>query len=665
MSRPRAWVRWGSAAGAVVAAAIVAALLFQALFDWNLLRGAVGRQASAMAGRTIQIRGDLKVHLLSWTPQASAGDVLVGSTPGVGGGDLAQIGQFTIRIKLLPLFFGQVELPLVDFERPQIWALRNADGLSNWRSKTSNSQPVKLPPIQHFVINDGHLRLVDLKRRMVLQADLQSSETLTGGGGGVFHLLGRGSINREPFNLTLTGGPLIEVRANHPYAFNADLRAGQTRIVAQGVLPHPFDFGRLNTALTVSGPDLANLYYLIGVALPNTAAYRLHGDLVRDQRKYTFTHVAGTVGDSDLEGAFQVDHNGERPRLSADLRSRSLDMKDLAAVIGARVRGQSRAPSQPAQAGQRRLLPDAPLDLSRMRSTDAVLKYRADSVMAQPGLPLRGFRLDLSLDHGVMTADPIAFSFPRGALTGEIRIDARPDIPQDTLDLKVTNARLEDFVAKAGAAPPLEGTVEAHAKLTGQGVSAHQVAATANGEVTLVTPHGEVRQSLAELLGIDASRALGLILAKNQSQMGVRCAVADFHADHGVLTARNLVFDSDKVLARGGGTIDLRDESLHLTVSGKPKGFRLIRVMAPITMDGYLSHPTFGIKPGAAPAQAGAAIALGVLFTPLASILPFVDPGLTHDADCVSAIKDAQSLGVPVKPSATTPTNAKAAPAGG
>ncbi len=174
-------------------------------------------------------------------------------------------------------------------------------------------------------------------------------------------------------------------------------------------------------------------------------------------------------------------------------------------------------------------------------------------------------------------------------------------------------------------------------------------------------PHGEVRQSLGELLGIDATRGLGLLLAKDKSEMGVRCAVADFEAKDGILTARNIVFDSDTVLTTGKGTVNLKDETVDLTLQGAPKEFRLVRVMAPITIGGHLKSMKIGVKPGAAPLQAGAAVALGVLFPPLA-LLPFVNPGLAHDADCAAAVRDAQSLGAPVKVSATTQVGAKAAP---
>jgi len=657
LKRVPAWLRWLVGVAVIIVGLIVVA----DLFDWNLLRGVVGREASAMAGRQIVIRGNLKVHLISWTPGAIADDVEVGATPGVGQGDLAHIARFAIKVRLVSLLIGRVELPLVDLEQPQIWAFRNPAGLSNWRGAANNAKPLKLPPIQHFVINAGHLRLTDQKRRMTLNADLQSSETLTAGGRGAFQLTGQGKLNSDPFNLVLSGGPLLEVQTNRPYSFKADLRSGQTRITAEGVLPHPFDLSQVKAALTASGANMRDLYDLIGVALPNSRPYHLSGDLVRQGQVYSFTQVSGVVGASDLEGAFKIDHSGERPLITADLRSRLLDMVDLAAVTGASPSAAAGTATARAAAGPKRLMPDATLDVSRVRATDAQVRYQAEAVMARPGLPLRRFRIDLTLDHGVMTADPITFGFPNGQLSGKVRIDARPATPQDSLDLRVTNVRLEDFLARPGAASPVDGTVEARARLTGQGDSVHQVAASADGDLTFVAPHGQVRQTIAELLGVDVTRALDLILTNNQSQTGLRCAVADFRAHQGVLTARNLVFDSDAVLVKGSGTINMGDETLDLTLSGQPKQFRLVRLGAPITVTGPISAPKFGVKASGAAAQVGAAVALGALLTPVAAVLPFVDPGLAHDADCVAAVQAAQGEGVSVKTSSTTPAGAKAA----
>jgi hypothetical protein len=42
-------------------------------------------------------------------------------------------------------------------------------------------------------------------------------------------------------------------------------------------------------------------------------------------------------------------------------------------------------------------------------------------------------------------------------------------------------------------------------------------------------------------------------------------------------------------------------------------------------------------------------LALASVLTPLAVILPFVDPGLAKDANCVALIADGAAEGAPVK----------------
>jgi len=211
---------------------------------------------------------------------------------------------------------------------------------------------------------------------------------------------------------------------------------------------------------------------------------------------------------------------------------------------------------------------------------------------------------------------------------------------------------------RGSANPPVEGTLEARAELHGVGDSVHKAASTANGTVAIAVPNGQMRQLFAEALGIDATKAVGLLIDKSQKETGVRCALADFSANNGVLTARNLVLDTDPVLAKGSGTIDLRTETLDLSLEGKPKTFRLVRVKAPITLTGQILSPHVGIKAGRVPLQAAEAVGLAVVATPLAAVIPFLDPGLAKNADCASLLSEAEQKGAPVKPSQAPPVNA-------
>jgi uncharacterized protein involved in outer membrane biogenesis len=648
----------------VIGLLAVGIALFLALFDWNMLRGPIAREASRRSGRPVRIDGDLKVHLLSWTPSATVGKLTIGNPPWMHGGQLAQIQQFGVSIKLLPLLIGRVELPMVDLEQANIALFRDADDHANWRGDPRNAKPLKLPPIQHLIIRDGHLHWVDEKRKMVLTGTIQSQETHVGpdqNARGSFALNGAGTLNGDPFSVHVTGGALLNVRRNQPYHFDGDITAARTHVIAHGTLPRPFDLGQVDTRVDVTGANFADLYYLTGFAFPTTSPYRLSGHMVRDEKRYRFTDVVGRVGQSDLEGDFIADDTTGRPNLKADLRSRNVNYKDLGSLIGAPPVAQRTAEQQAqadTQAAQGRFLPDAKLDLTRVRSMDAQVKYRADSVTAPAHLPLRKVRIDLTLDHGVMTLDPLAFTMPRGEVAGRVRIDARRDVPHSDIDMKMLNMRVEDFF-KASANAPLEGTLEARAVLHGDGDTVHRVASTANGTFTVVVPRGRMRKEFAELLGINVTKALGLYLTGDKSDTGLRCAVADFRATNGVLYAQNFIVDTDVVRSEGKGNIALGPETMDLELTGKPKQFRLFHLSAPITVTGHLKSPKFGVKPGAAPLQAAGAVALGVVLPPLAVILPFVDPGLAKDANCVGLVSNAQAKGAPVRVSSTTATPSK------
>jgi uncharacterized protein involved in outer membrane biogenesis len=420
----------------------------------------------------------------------------------------------------------------------------------------------------------------------------------------------------------------------------------------------------LNAALSVQGVDLNDLYYLTGLALPNTPPYRISGQLRREGTKYYYDKFAGRVGRSDLGGDASVEMKTGRPFLQAKLHSRRLDFADLGSLFGVPGASAAAAPDQKAEArtltAQGRWLPDNTLQTDRMRGMDAEVTYTASEVNA-PNLPLKTVSMGAKLRDGVLNLDPISLKFPSGQLSGVARIDARKDTPVSDVDLRVSNLRLEEFIPASGGAAPLQGTLLGRAKLVGSGNSVHRAAANSNGAVTAVIPRGQIRQALAELMGIDATKGLFLLLGKDQKPTEIRCALANFDVRKGVLYARRIVFDTGVVLVEGQGTVNLDSEVMDLTFKGKPKKFRAVRLNAPITVGGRLREPKFGVEPGAAIAQAGLGIALASVLTPLAAILPFVSPGLDKDANCAGLLAEARASDAPVRAAAssTTPPRTK------
>jgi hypothetical protein len=432
------------------------------------------------------------------------------------------------------------------------------------------------------------------------------------------------------------------------------VRAGATHVLADGQLNKPFNLGDMDAEVVASGPNLRDLYPLTGVVFPATPGYKLSTHLDRKQAHFDLTGIHGSVGDSDLEGRLTVDKPGDRRQVDADLTSRRLVFADLLAVIGggpkASVVKASAAAPAPTPSG--RLMPDARLQTDRLRTMDATLKYRALAVVTAKW-PLKRFALDLKLDDGLLTLNPIRFDFPQGRLAGMVRIDGRKTTPTSDIDLRLTNLAVQQFIpAKAGGAPAVEGMLEARAQLHGSGDTIHKAASTADGKIVLVLPHGKIRQAFAELMGINVANGLYLLLSKDQRETDLRCAVAHFDVKGGVMSVNNAVFDTGVVRATGKGTVNLGAESLDLRLEGQPKEPRILRIWAPITLKGTLMHPQLGVDAGKVAGQVGIAALVGAVFAPLAAILPFVEPGLAKDADCAALIGEAKSAGAPVKASA-------------
>ena len=168
----------------------------------------------------------------------------------------------------------------------------------------------------------------------------------------------------------------------------------------------------------------------------------------------------------------------------------------------------------------------------------------------------------------------------------------------------------------------------------------------ADGAATFVVTRGAMRQSLAELLGINAVNGLVLLLEKSKQETPLNCAVLDMRARNGVFTADRLVLDTGVTLVNGQGDIDLRQERMDFVLNGKPKKFRILRIAAPITVRGPLTGPKVGVQVGKALPQVAGAVALGVVAAPVAAILPLVGLGGAHSADCAGLVSGA----TPVRP---------------
>ncbi len=619
--------------GTLAASIAVVATLAVAV-ETGHFRGPIIRYIASHAGREIKVGGSFEAHVLSFHPRLIAERVVIGNPRWTTPGSTAEIGKLTLVLET-PRLGRTLNVARLEMDEATLHLLRDSAGRANWQlADPSAGSSGTLPLIRSLSMPAAHVELSDARRHLQFDGTVSAADRPESGEARPFRIEGAGQLNGRNAVFRVDGDPLAAASHETPYRFVFTERSSGSHLAGSGVLPRPFDFDRVDASFDADGADLKDLYFLTGVTLIETGSYRVSGKMQRRGSRTNWSDLVATSGQSDMRGTVSIETASGRPKLDAELSSQMLRTADL----GAHAAGRDAATDMPL------LLSNAMLSPSATRSGDAAVNFHARNLRVG-SVPLQGVAAAIVIERGVVTVAPLSAGVLAGKLVARLRLDASTDTPAAELDLKITDLQLGHFF-RDSVQPPADGLLHARVVVKGRGSSVHQVAASASGTVTAVLSRGNLRKSLAEITGIDL-RGVEMLLGKNAQATAVRCGVASFQANDGTLAVRSLIVDTDPMLIVGDGTIHLGAETLDLRLRGHPKGLRLGRLRSPVLVRGTLLHPSVAVQAGNAIAQTAAAVALGVLLSPLASLLPFVDPGLAKDADCAGLLDAAKPLDSP------------------
>ena len=614
-----------------------------ALWDWNWFKGPIERQVEARTGRSFDIGGNLAVEP-GWTTTVTATDVRFGNAAWSKQPAMAEAAQVAIDIAIKPLFARHVRIPLVRLHEPVLRLEKSPDGIGNWDFLPDDGEDdggIDLQ-LRRLWINDGQLTYrdpavetdVDVSIGSVAADRAQAPPIVVEGSGhwkgNAFTLRGRAE------------SPLDLQNPDSPYRIDVHAEAGATSAHARGTLLDPLRLRDFDLQLALAGNDLADLYPLLGVALPPTPPYALDGHFTREvEGKRTTWHYddfTGEVGDSDLGGDASVATGGARPFLRANLESRKLDFDDLAGFVGAAPDtggGETTNPEQAEQAAKQRasakLLPDTPYNLEKLRAMDADVRLKAGHIEA-PGLPLDHMDGHLLLKGGLLRLDPLDFGVAGGSIHSTIRMDARESPIRTRADISARGLNLGPLLPDVKLAKQAVGRLSGDIALDGAGNSIADMLGSSSGDAAVGMGSGRISNLVMELAGLDIAEALKF-LVQGDRQIAIRCAFGDFAVENGVMTARALAFDTTDTLIVGEGTISLKQETLDLKLRPRPKDRSLLVFRSPLIVEGTFKQPRFHPDYARVGLRAAIALVLGNIAPP-AALLATLELGPGEDAGC-------------------------------
>ncbi|MGK9170875.1 AsmA family protein [Inquilinus limosus] len=443
----------------VLALLIAAVLVVPGQIDWTPYRGRIAEEIGALTGRAVTIDGPVSLQMLPM-PRLSAGDVRVASVPGATVPDLLAANGVDLRVALLPLLLGRIEVQGVTFDQPSVALETLPDGRRSWDG-LGEGIGRRLVAVR-AAMRQGSILWLD--RRAGRQLTIQAADLrLTAPGqGGPVAITGTGLVAGVPVRLDLAVQPRSPLGAL-PVTATVGLDAAEARL---GGLLRPD--GGLQGDLSVVGKDLDASLARIGVKLPDSPSrpgvFALRGTVQvaadpSGAERVELTNLTADLGDMRAAGGVAVTFAAV-PRVEATLGFNRLALADW---VG---------DADPATLAGR-------LAVALSRKVGLPVAGTVDLSVAalavRDGL-LRDLRLQATLDPARIGLTRLAFGLPGGAsaaVSGAVRLDGdRP--AADQLSVQIAAEDLRGALDWAGIDP---GPIPSTALRRGR------VAATLSGDI--------------------------------------------------------------------------------------------------------------------------------------------------------------------------------------
>lgn len=597
-------------------------------FDWNLARPYIERKISSATGRSFAINGSLDVHL-SLRPRIIVNDVVLGNAAWSKEPLMAQLRHADFKIDLLKLLAGQLSFPEISLSELQLLLEENQDGRQNWVFDQQGEQR-EFPNIDALAIDRGTLKYRDAIANTDLTLEVNTVDAGKDDPEAMLELSGKGRFKGMPTLLSARGGALLALRsAERPYPVRANATLGTTKASIAGTLLDPLHLKGQELNFQLEGSDLALLYTILGIPLPPTPAYKLAGYLGHSGDIWGISRFKGSVGNSDLSGDLSVDRGKAPQMITAELVSHSLDMRDLSGLLGVA------AGSKPGD----RVLPNEPFSLAKLRAADADVRFRGAKIITQK-IPVEKMEAHLVVKDGSLRLAPLNFALAGGKIVSEITMDGRKSLIVTHADITVKGLHLEQMLPATKTRVASAGTMGGRAILDASGNSVAQMLGAANGDAALIMDGGSVSELLLRLSNLDIANSF-LVLLGGDKQVPVRCMVANFKAVDGDFKVQDMLLDTPKVNIAGEGSVNFRDESLHLKLVSR--GNSLAALRGPILVSGTFKKPSVKPDMGNVVTRGGLAVGLGVLTGGIGALLPLLEFGKDKTSNCAALMTQAKA----------------------
>lgn len=582
------WLKYGLlAAGALVLLLVIGIVVFMSTFDPNAHKAQITEAVKKATGRDLVVSGQIKVSVFPWLG-AEVGGVSLSNAPGFGDKPMLQVGSAQVRLKLLPLLTGSLELGRVTLENLSVNLARHKDGTTNWDDLAGKEQGAKEP------------------------APAAASKS-SGSGGGL--KLTVGGLNVKNANVVWD-----DAKENKRYALrDVNISTGE---VGGG---DPFDFD-LSFGLDSKDPELTTMNSLSGRAtldfdagrylvkplklaieaqgkgVPNGKASLGLGasEALVDMKAQKATLAGLTISADSLKVTGQASvQNFAKPFITVVAKADEIDAdRYLPKKSGGS--GSSGGAAAGGEAGAKASDEVIPVQTIRDLGLDATLSI---AVLKISGLRLTSVEVHALAKDGVLRIDPNQLALYGGTLTAPLSVDCRGTQPLSAVRVDLQKVQLGPLLKDLAGKDSYGGDMFLTADLKTSGATTPALKRGLNGPMSLKVLDGVFpgvdMENLIKTVASAGSKS-GTVQGKSSDRTNFGEITATAQATNGIINNKDLLIKSPNLRAEGEGVVNLPADSIDYLVRAKLMASgtgddSLLGLLVPVRVKGSLSNPSYSV----------------------------------------------------------------------
>ncbi len=368
-------------------------------FDPNDYKQDLISQVKQHTGRDLVIAEPIKITFYPWLG-AQVGGVRLSNAEGFIQASFAQIRQLSIRLKLLSLLSGRIEIDTLLLHGMQLHLTRNAQGNTNWEDLTQNNT-TRTETISPATTRTNSPLNLSVQRIDIRDASIRWEDQVLGQ-----------TLQLNPFNLNLEG---FSPGTPAPLQMSLQLHSTQPEINLQLQLSTQLTLSDTLQQATLS--DLMANLTAQGAALPvDDFSLALHTDLALDlpQQHLRLTELTLSGPQLDGRGELTLQNWGLHPQLQARLKLDQLNLDDYLPPATTTTAAEPRVAATTPPTNPLQVLNDIDLQAELQIGTFQASQIRLNDV-----------RLTLHNERGQLKLQPMQARLYQGSVTGAAQIDAR------------------------------------------------------------------------------------------------------------------------------------------------------------------------------------------------------------------------------------------------